>query len=85
MREGGTITLMAKACKTVDASISDKGPRIPPDALDNIFTPFFTTKPTGSGLGLSMAKDVMRRIGGDISARNRAKGGGAEFVLRFPI
>jgi signal transduction histidine kinase len=84
MSEGGAITLTARVDEAVELVISDQGPGIPPETLDKIFDPFFTTKPNGSGLGLSMARDVMRRIGGEITAHNRS-GGGAEFILRFPI
>ncbi len=75
--------IAATVGRNVDAAVRDQGTGIAPDALDKLFNPFFTTKPTGSGLGLSMARDVMTRIGGEISARNRPEGG-AEFVLRFP-
>jgi two-component system NtrC family sensor kinase len=85
MEEGGTISITADVADSdVNVTIADTGPGIAPENLAKIFNPFFTTKPTGSGLGLSMAKDVMTRIGGDITAHNRAEGG-AEFVLRFTI
>lgn len=83
MPEGGTVTIAAKFNDRVELSIADEGAGIAQENLDQIFSPFFTTKPTGSGLGLSMAKDVMTRIGGSISARNRPQGG-AEFTLTFP-
>ncbi|HEV2170882.1 MAG TPA: sensor histidine kinase, partial [Candidatus Binatus sp.] len=68
--------------KSVELKIADEGGGIPPEALPRIFEPFFTTKPFGSGLGLSMARDVMARSGGEIGASNRPEGG-AEFVLTF--
>jgi signal transduction histidine kinase len=84
MPEGGTVTVAARIGDTVDIIISDEGPGIAKENLTKIFNPFFTTKQTGSGLGLSMAKDVMTRIGGDIIVCNREEGGAA-FTLRFPI
>jgi signal transduction histidine kinase len=83
MPEGGTVTVAAKVVDHVELSVADEGAGISEVNLDRIFSPFFTTKATGSGLGLSMAKDVMTRIGGEISARNRPQGG-AEFTLSFP-
>ena len=84
MPEGGTITVCSDVTDVVEIVIADEGEGIPAEHVETIFKPFFTTKPSGSGLGLSMAKDVMTRHGGSISARNRAQAG-AEFILRFPI
>jgi CheY-like chemotaxis protein len=64
--------------------VADDGVGIQPDLLAKIFAPLFTTKNTGTGLGLSMARDVMTRMGGSISADNRPQGG-AIFNLRFPL
>lgn len=47
--------------------VVDNGPGILPDVLDKIFIPFFTTKTTGSGIGLSLSKQIMRMHGGNIS------------------
>ena len=47
--------------------VTDNGPGILPDVLDKIFIPFFTTKTTGSGIGLSLSKQIMRMHGGNIS------------------
>ncbi len=82
MPEGGTISITAKVTDRIELSVADEGAGIAEENIDRVFSPFFTTKPTGSGLGLSMAKDVMTRIGGEISVRNRPEGG-AEFKLRF--
>jgi signal transduction histidine kinase/ActR/RegA family two-component response regulator len=68
----------------VEIQVADEGTGIPAENLERIFDPFFTTKGRrGTGLGLSMAAGVMRRLGGDIRAGNRP-GGGATFTLRFP-
>ncbi len=47
--------------------VTDNGPGILPEVLDKIFIPFFTTKTTGSGIGLSLSKQIMRMHGGNIS------------------
>ena len=44
----------------------DNGPGIPPEVIDEIFVPFFTTKNTGTGIGLSLSKQIMRLHGGSI-------------------
>ena len=52
-------------------------PGIPEHVLARLFEPFFTTKPTGkgTGLGLSISYDIVKRMGGDITAENRPEGG----------
>ncbi len=52
--------------------VRDNGTGIPPDSMDKIFNPFFTTRPsgTGVGLGLSISSDVVRRHGGSIAAES---------------
>ena len=62
--------------------VEDNGPGIPAELLEEIFIPFFTTKPTGSGVGLSISKQIMQLHGGDIRV-STATGGGARFVLEF--
>jgi nitrogen fixation/metabolism regulation signal transduction histidine kinase len=48
--------------------VTDNGPGILPDVIDKVFIPFFTTKTTGSGIGLSLSKQIMRKHGGNITA-----------------
>jgi two-component system, NtrC family, nitrogen regulation sensor histidine kinase NtrY len=50
--------------------LSDNGPGIEPDVIDRIFIPFFTTKKEGSGIGLSLARQIMRQHGGAIRVRS---------------
>jgi PAS domain S-box-containing protein len=66
--------------------IEDDGPGLPPAVLSRLFEPFFTTKPAGkgTGLGLSIGYDIVRRMGGEISAENRPEGG-ARFRLSLPL
>jgi signal transduction histidine kinase len=66
-------------------SVKDNGPGIPPNIIDKIFQPFFTTKPTGqgTGLGLSLAYDIVKAHGGEIRViSNENKG--TEFIIQLP-
>jgi two-component system, NtrC family, nitrogen regulation sensor histidine kinase NtrY len=63
-------------------SIKDNGQGIDPEALEKIFIPFFSTKKTGSGIGLSLSKQIMRQHEGRISVKSKL-GEGSEFILRF--
>lgn len=63
-------------------AIRDNGPGIEEDAQSRIFIPFFTTKKTGSGIGLSLSRQIMRQHLGNISVKSRIDEG-AEFILRF--
>lgn len=67
-------------------SISDTGPGIPPDQLDRIFDPFFTTKKAGegTGLGLALSSDLVRRMGGQILVESDY-GHGATFLIYLPL
>ncbi|WP_158231274.1 HAMP domain-containing sensor histidine kinase [Bradyrhizobium sp. C9] len=65
-------------------SISDSGPGIPPDRLNEIFDPFFTTKEQGMGIGLSIARTIVLAHSGQIWAENQS-GGGAVFHLSLPL
>ena len=70
----------------VTIALSDTGSGIAPDKLDAIFEPFYTTKPSGAGLGLGLAicRDLAAEFGGDLQAHNHADGG-ACFVLTVPV
>jgi signal transduction histidine kinase len=63
--------------------VRDNGPGIEPEALNDIFSPFYTSKATGNGLGLAISKKVVDAHGGSIEAES-APGSGTEFVLTFP-
>ncbi|QOZ28086.1 ABC transporter substrate binding protein [Bradyrhizobium sp. CCBAU 51753] len=65
-------------------SISDSGPGIPQDRLNEIFDPFFTTKEQGMGIGLSIARTIILAHSGQIWAENQS-GGGAVFHLSLPL
>jgi len=85
MPDGGNLVIEAqKTPSNVEVIVADEGTGIADEVLEKIFDPFFTTKEMGTGLGLSMARDVMTRIGGEIRAANRTPRG-AEFILNFPL
>lgn len=63
--------------------VSDNGSGIAADVLDSIFIPFFTTRPHGSGIGLSLAKQIMQLHQGSIQVHS-VPGAGSTFQLRFP-
>ena len=60
--------------------ITNNGPAIPPNIAEHIFIPFFTTKENGSGIGLSISRQIMRLSGGNLSLR---PGKETTFVLKF--
>ena len=65
-------------------SVSDNGCGILPDVLDKVFIPFFTTKPTGSGIGLSLCKQIMTLHGGSIRVSSEV-GKGSCFTLKLLV
>ena len=66
----------------VTVSISDNGAGITPEATEKIFMPFFSTKNRGSGIGLSLSKQIMQLHGGDIQLETKL-GKGATFKMVF--
>ncbi len=70
----------------IEIKVSDNGNGIPKKISDKIFQPFFTTKPTGqgTGLGLSLAYDIVKAHGGEIRVKTR-EGEGTEFTIQLPI
>src|SRR5690606_23912988 len=71
-QENGQIKIIAgindKGIKYI--RITDNGPGVPPDLIDEIFIPFFTTKNTGTGIGLSLSKQIMHLHGGTIKVHS---------------
>ncbi|MBI4376544.1 MAG: hypothetical protein HY549_08850, partial [Elusimicrobia bacterium] len=69
---------------TAFIEIADTGPGIPPDVLEKIFTPFFTTKARGTGLGLAVVRKVADRHRGRVDVES-VIGKGTTFRLFLPI
>ena len=85
MPDGGKIVLsMAKRDESVSVSISDSGIGIPPDDQKKIFHPFFTTKTGGTGLGLTIAFQIIENHGGKLSFEAK-NGGGTTFIINLPM
>jgi len=64
-------------------TLADSGGGIKPEVLPKIFTPFFTSKPKGTGLGLAVVKKVMDRHNANITAESEV-GKGTTFRMEFP-
>lgn len=80
------VTLITKRINDhVSISVKDNGNGIPQKALEKIFQPFFTTKPTGqgTGLGLSLAYDIVKSHSGDIKVETQ-EGEGSTFIIQLP-
>lgn len=75
---------IADRTKYVRIEISDNGPGINKDIINKIFEPFFTTKTGGSGIGLSITKQIILQHGGNISVKSESKLG-TTFVINLPV
>ncbi len=64
-------------------AVEDEGPGLGSTA--NLFVPFFTTKPGGSGIGLVLSRQIAEAHGGTLILQNRAAGRGCEALLRLPV
>jgi signal transduction histidine kinase len=86
MENGGTLTIRTYPLpETREAvlEIGDTGPGISPEAMHNIFNPYYTTKARGTGLGLSITHRIIKAHKGRIEVRNRERGG-AVFIIKIP-
>lgn len=82
-RSDGKIEVKARATDSaVSIVVWDNGVGIPPEAQDKIFIPFYSTKNNGSGIGLSLCRQMMHRMDGTIEVSSRAEN--TSFTLVFP-
>jgi len=81
----GKIEIKATAADSnLILTVHDNGPGIPPEKMNAIFDPYFTTKPEGSGLGLWIAQQIVTAHGGTLLAQNDPAGG-AVFTMVLPV
>jgi signal transduction histidine kinase len=85
MPNGGQLEVRMSCPETgrVELHVADTGPGIDPAVADRLFTPFTSTKATGTGLGLSVSRRVVEAHGGKLTAAN-CTGGGACFTVILP-
>ena len=72
-----------KASGHVEITVEDEGPGLSNTA--NLFVPFFTTKPGGTGIGLTLSRQIAEAHGGSLSLQNKPEGGGCIATLRLPL
>jgi nitrogen fixation/metabolism regulation signal transduction histidine kinase len=73
----------ARVNSTLEVRVEDEGPGLP--NTGNLFVPFFTTKPAGSGIGLVFSRQIVEAHGGTLSLQNRETGLGARATVRLPL
>jgi nitrogen fixation/metabolism regulation signal transduction histidine kinase len=81
-REGEVSVSWEEGATRLTIRVVDDGPGVPESA--NLFVPFFTTKPSGSGIGLALCRQIAEGHGGSLMLRNRVGARGAEAVLVLP-
>ena len=85
MPEGGRLELHAhRSRRSVHATVTDTGRGIPAEHLARVREPFFTTKADGNGLGLSICRSILWRLGGEMSIESEP-GRGTRVELRIPL
>jgi signal transduction histidine kinase/NAD-dependent dihydropyrimidine dehydrogenase PreA subunit len=85
MEGKGTLTISTtQERKKIKIKIQDTGPGIPPEVMDKLFSPFFTTKEKGTGLGLAISYGIIERHSGKIDIETRL-GKGSTFIVTLPI
>lgn len=82
--EAGQVRITAKVeGRQAVILIHDEGPGITPEAVSRVFDPFYTTKTSGTGLGLAVAKSIVQQHGGELTAQTAQRGGA--FRLQLPL
>lgn len=81
--DGGVWVSWRRRSGELEVRVTDEGPGLPDTA--NLFVPFFTTKPGGSGIGLVLSRQIAEAHGGSLTLENRPGRGGCEAHLRLPL
>ena len=89
MNDGGTLTVCTRSFisledKYIEVEFADTGPGISVESMEKLFTPHFSTKRGGAGLGLAIVQKIVTDHGGDVTVKSEA-GEGTVFTLRIPI
>ena len=92
MPTGGTLTISTRIVekrsyqtgKMAQIVVRDTGPGFNKEALTKIFTPFFTTKQRGSGLGLATVRRIINGLKGEVNGKNHSEGGAA-ITMTLPL
>jgi two-component system NtrC family sensor kinase len=83
--EGGTIEIRTERTENrLCVTVVDNGPGVPERDLAKIFEPLYTTKPDGLGLGLTISRTILDRLGGTLTVKNEP-GQGAAFTVELPL
>jgi C4-dicarboxylate-specific signal transduction histidine kinase len=73
------------SAQTLEIEVCDNGTGVPKDIIDRVFDPFYTTKPRGMGIGLSVSRTIVESHGGVLAVRANEGGAGATFSFSLPI
>ena len=74
--EGGAVSVVLSVSDSRPyLTLTDNGKGIPPNVMDSLFTPFFTTKPNGSGVGLAISRQIILKHGGSIRLQSKPSKG----------
>jgi signal transduction histidine kinase len=85
MPDGGNLDVKIKtANESIEIDIIDTGKGIPQEVLQDIYDPFFTTKQSGTGVGLSISLKIIEDHGGNINIKSK-QGKGTTMSLTLPI
>ena len=79
----GEVIISLTEKQNYQITITDNGSGISEEVMENIFTPFFTTKEEGSGIGLSLSRQIVRKHGGDMDVKSKL-GEGTAFTIFLP-
>jgi len=84
LETGGSVQVSwSRQGAQLDVWVVDDGPGLP--NTSNLFVPFFTTKPGGSGIGLVLSRQIAEAHGGELTLKNRSDARGCRALLRLPV